>query len=636
MGAMAADQPDETAERARPSIRDVLAPTSERRTLRRLSRLLWQSIKLVWSSGPPEFVAIATLQILNGVAIAVSLILVRNLVSVLASANHRGFGQVVPYIAVLAVVMLVTNFASAVQWELQRVIAELVNRQSSGRVLDVASAAPMEAFEMPNFHDRLQRAEMGSGMRPWQITQSLLGILGSAAGVVGILIALFFVQPWLVLFALLAFLPVWFVTASGSKAFHLYSFHMTPGDRKRFYIQRTLTERNSVKEVIAFGLSGFLRSMWDRLYRERISELRSLIREFLIKQLLASVATSVLIVLPLGLIVYLLVLGDMTIAQVVAATAGLVLLRPTLGNLVFNAVQLYEGSLFLEDYDAFLRLKPALEAARPIGVAPSSFQQLAVEDLTFTYPSGSRPALDRVSMKIAMGEVVALVGENGSGKTTLAKLLCGLYTPQSGRILWDSQDIATMDPSEVRRSVAVIFQDYIRYMFTAAENIGVGRHERFDDRAGIHKAAVDAGADGFLSQLPEGYEALLGPEFEGGNDLSAGQWQRVALARAFFRDAPFIILDEPTAALDARSEHELFDSIRSLFAGRAVLLISHRFSTVRSADRIYVLKEGRVVETGSHAALMTNHALYSELFTLQASAYVEANAFEMGQQPSSR
>ena len=194
--------------------------------------------------------------------------------------------------------------------------------------------------------------------------------------------------------------------------------------------------------------------------------------------------------------------------------------------------------------------------------------------------------------------------------------------PHEGRVLWDAVDTATVDPDELRRSVAVIFQDFLHYALPAAENIGMGRHRRIADLEAVRQAALHAGADEFLAKLPHGYDTVLGPEFEGGKELSGGQWQRVALARAFFRDAPFIILDEPTAALDARAEHELFDSIRTLCRGRSVLLISHRFSSVRSADRIYVLDEGRVAESGSHDQLMALGGRYAELFTLQASAYL--------------
>jgi ATP-binding cassette subfamily B protein len=227
-----------------------------------------------------------------------------------------------------------------------------------------------------------------------------------------------------------------------------------------------------------------------------------------------------------------------------------------------------------------------------------------------------------VSLEIGAGEVVALVGENGSGKTTLAKIIAGLYRPQAGRVLWDGVDVAAVDADELRRAVAVVFQDFERYLLPARENVGLGRHERIDDLPAIVAAARRADADEFLGRLPEGYETMLGREFAGGYDLSIGQWQRIALARAFFRDAPFVILDEPTAALDARAESRLFDGIRDLLEGRSVLLISHRFSSVRSADRIYVLDEGRVLEHGSHDDLMAAAGRYAELFPLQAAAYL--------------
>jgi ATP-binding cassette subfamily B protein len=231
-----------------------------------------------------------------------------------------------------------------------------------------------------------------------------------------------------------------------------------------------------------------------------------------------------------------------------------------------------------------------------------------------------------VSLHVGAGEVVALVGENGSGKTTLAKLLAQLYRPDRGRVLWGGVDTATLDQARLRRDVTLIFQDFVQYVLSAGENIGLGRHERLDDGDAIRAAARLADVDEVVTALPEGYGTLLGNEFVGGRDLSKGQWQRIALARAFFRDAPLIVLDEPTAALDARAEHDLFERVRDLFRGRGVLLISHRFSSVRSADRIYVLMGGRVVESGSHDDLMAAGGLYAELFTLQAAAYLaEAN-----------
>jgi ATP-binding cassette, subfamily B, bacterial len=290
-----------------------------------------------------------------------------------------------------------------------------------------------------------------------------------------------------------------------------------------------------------------------------------------------------------------------------------------------GAGQLYEASLFVEDYLSFLDVGSNLAEKRHVTQETEKpvppFRELAADSLTFSYPGSSRPALQNVSVTINAGQVIALVGENGSGKTTLAKLLAQLYEPTSGHIWWDGVDTATYDREEMRKHITIIFQDFTQYRLSARENVALGDHGQLYDSNRIRHAACLAGADSFLSELPEGYETTLGKEFFGGVDLSIGQWQRVALARAFFRDAPFVILDEPTAALDARAEYELFQRIRALLRGRTVLLISHRFSTVRRADRIYVLHKGELVEQGTHEELMTAAGRYSQLFRLQADSY---------------
>ncbi len=267
-------------------------------------------------------------------------------------------------------------------------------------------------------------------------------------------------------------------------------------------------------------------------------------------------------------------------------------------------------------------LAPGTSHFSGVSLPPDRLGDVSVRDLTFTYPSNATSSLAGINIDIRAGQVVALVGENGSGKTTLAKLLAGLYLPQDGRITWAGQDVATMEIARVRSRVAVLFQDFVHYFLSARENIAMGRWERADDDAGIRRAAACSGAQSLLEALPHGYDTYLGPQFFGGSDLSGGQWQRVALARAFFRDAELVILDEPTAALDPRAEAALFAAVRDLFAGRSVVLISHRFATVRLADHIYVLDQGRMVElTGTTNNLWPGNGLYAELFTLQASAF---------------
>jgi ATP-binding cassette subfamily B protein len=587
-----------------------------------LPGLLGSSLTLLWGAARRQFVLVAALQVLSGAMAGVMLVLVKNLLDAIQAASlSQEFGPVLGWLGLLAVLTLATTFSGSIQFELQWLLGELVNRSALLRIFDVAAAASLEAFETPDFHNRMERAWMSSGARPMQITQSLLSLMSSLAAVLGVVLALFAVLPVLVPLLIFGAVPILALTARASRARYSFDFGMTPLDRRRMYVSRVLTHREHAHEVIAFGLSSFLNARWRDLHDRRLAEMRNLLRQRLWLAGLSSLGNALLFVVPVALVSYLLVNGTMQLPQAVAAATGILLLRPSLQGVIWSSTQLYECALFLEDVEQFVRLKADLVAEHSAGSAPASFSTLRVEHVSFTYPESQEPALRDVTLDLRAGEIVALVGENGSGKTTLAKLLCGLYTPSAGQVLWDDIDAATVQPAALRKSVAVLFQDFCKYLLDVSENIGVGRHELVGNPDRIRAAAEHAGAHAFIRDLPEGYETLLGPEFEGGYNLSVGQWQRMALARAFLRDAPLVILDEPTAALDARAEHELFDSMRTLFAGRTVLLISHRFSSVRSADRIYVLHKGRLVEQGTHDDLMLLNGQYAELFNLQAAAY---------------
>jgi ATP-binding cassette subfamily B protein len=611
--------PEDRPRRRRPWW-EVMNP-EEKGSFRDLPRLLADSLRLVWAAGRREFLVTASLQLVSAFAIAGQLFVAKELFeAVLGAGGTRDLANVAPELAALLAITVALDVARAVQAEQTRVLSELVARRALDRVLDVSTEIDLLAFESPDFYDQLTRARAQGSFRSFQIVNGFLGLVGSIVASAGLIVALAALQPLLLPFVAVGYVPLWLVASRNTRDLYRFSRDMTPNERQRTYLQQILTRRDPAKEVRSFGTARFLRSRYDRLYDQRIDELRSLARRRTVRSLAGSLAATGVTAATVVTLAFLYVDGRMSLATLGAAVFGLYQLGGQLRGVHTSAASLYESVVFVRDYAAFLRLRPEEKDGLP---APRAFARLRAEDVSFTYPDAARPAVDGVSLEIGAGEVVALVGENGSGKTTLAKIVAGLYRPQSGRVLWDDVDVADVDRDELRASIAVIFQDFERYLLPARENVGMGRHERIDDADAVAAAASRADADEFIARLPEGYETMLGREFSGGYDLSIGQWQRVALARAFFRDAPFVILDEPTAALDARAESRLFERLRELLQGRSVLLISHRFSSVRSADRIYVLEHGKVVEQGTHGELMTAAGRYAELFTLQARAYLE-------------
>jgi ATP-binding cassette, subfamily B, bacterial len=605
------------------TIYDIQSAENTKVRVRALPRLTRQALRLAWAAGPREFMISSLLQVVGGGGIVLLLLLGQEGLQALLNAlqHSQTLVSVAPWAIAIAVVAGIQSFVTAVQRERQEILGELIQRHIQENVLEVATAVDLLAFETPAFHNRVQRMQM-SAHQPLNMIFGLSGLIRAVIGVVAVLVTLMTIEPTLVLMVSIVFIPAWLSASRRGEAFWRFIWRMTPRDRERQYLAVLLSDRDAAKEIRAFSLAQFLRARHHVLYAERIRELRRVAGKQVWYALLANLGVAVVLAATLLFVGWLTLSGRVPLAAAGIAVAGVAIVGQRLTMAGYSAGALTESALYVDDYLAFRELLPRVRRSEPHDPAASSFAEISVNGVSFGYPTAKEFALRDVSLNIRAGEIVALVGQNGSGKTTLAKLLAGLYQPATGTIAWDGVDINRVDAEQLRKGIAAIFQDFVRFHLRAQDNVGLGRVDAIDDLDAIREAARHADADGFLSALPNGYDTVLGPEFEGGSDLSIGQWQRVALARAFFRQAQFVILDEPTAALDPRAEHDLFQRIRALLAGRTVLLISHRFSSVRNADRIYLLESGSVTESGTHDELMKREGHYAELFQLQAAAYL--------------
>lgn len=617
--------PDPAAEAPSHPAYDAAGPGMRRISPLHLPGVIGRALRLVWAGARHELLVCVGIQVLSGLGLTLQLLVGRQVIDAVVNDTRQQLDDLLPELVGLGVITALLGFGAAALGERQGIVSELVERHVQNQIIDVVSDVDLAAFETPAFHDRLRRAKVNAADRSWQAAFGVTSLLSGISGVLGLAVVLVSIQPLILAVVFAAGAPLWIATARNGRASYAFAYAMTAADRERAALQSVLTGQAEAKEIRLFELAPYLRSRYDRLYGLRIARLRSVARQQMRRSLVANAGTTTVTLLAVGVLVQLALTKRITAADAGVAAVAVQQMGSRLRTLNGSAGSLYECSLFLDDLVTFLGLRDAVAADRPNEPAPASFRRLVVDDVSFTYPGTTRPVLTDVSIEIGAGEVVALVGTNGSGKTTLAKILCGLYAPSAGRVLWDDQDVGECDQSQLRRAMAAIFQDFVHYELTARDNVGLGDSDRIDDLDAIRQAARLAGADDAVARLPEGYDTRLSRAYEGGAELSVGQWQRVALARAFFRDAPFLVLDEPTAALDADAEHELFESLRTLQRGRAVLLISHRFSSVRSADRIYLLDKGRVTEAGTHGELMALDGRYAELFNRQASAYLNGH-----------
>ncbi|MBW3660297.1 MAG: ABC transporter ATP-binding protein/permease [Gemmatimonadetes bacterium] len=600
--------------------------------LRRIPELTLEALRLVWRASARHFAMVTLLQFGAAAAVAVQLLVGREVLQELMAVGRGAIDAeaLIPGLALLVGVTILMGAIGAFVAHQQRFLTEMVAVHTFDRIIDVATRVELASFEDPQFYDQLTRARTSGLSKPVEMVGGVSALIMSVLTSLGIGIALVTMHPILLPLVVLSSVPLLLATLRNSQQAYEFEFGWTPRNRERFYLMQLLTGREPAQELRVFGATGFLRRRYDALTDERLSRLKEFLRRRLRVAMMGTVGGAIGAAFALGALVWLVVTGRIDVATAVTAGAAMQMLISRFSTLTKSVGNLVEAGMFLDDYRTFLTLEgdvdepaPEEDGSRPVAGPPRTFGGLRVEDVSFAYPKTEKVVLHDVSLEVEPGEVVALVGENGSGKTTLVKLICQLYRPQTGRIVWNGVDATDLDPEELRSQITVIFQDFIHYHLTALENIALGRVDLPPEPERIADAARQAGAHEFLSRLPQGYDTRLGRQFYGGHELSVGQWQRLALARAFFREGSFLVLDEPTAALDPRAEHELFSQMRALSEGRSVLLVSHRFSSVRSADRIYVLEGGRITEAGSHSELLALGGHYAELFTLQAAAYLD-------------
>jgi ATP-binding cassette, subfamily B, bacterial len=602
---------------------DLATPAQDqRKSIGRLTRLMARSLSIVWQSARTPFLALIGLQLLNAIALALQILAVQlALTAVLEVSDTGDPWRLVQPVLLLAGLTAVTAVIVSAQVGLGRYAGELVVAVMWKRVLRVATRVDLRKFESARFYDRLHRVKANALTRPYQITRGLVATTGGAAASAGLVIAIVVVHPALLPLLLVGAVPVLLTSRRQSQLESDFLARQTQSMRLRSYLTWVQTGQDEAKEVRAFGLGRNFGQRLNTLYADHLRDLAQHLWHRSRLGAAGSLGSAVLLALTLFLLACLISTGRLGIAEAGAALVAIRLLASQVQSGLAGVQAIFESGQFIDDLDGFLTLAPAAEGGSREIAPPAEFRRIRADAVSFSYPARSALALQAASIEINQGEVVALVGENGSGKTTLAKVVAGLYEPGSGAVRWDGTDVRTFRPELFRERVAIIFQDFVRYALSAEENIAVARPDDEVDHAAIREAAKIADADSFLSALPAGYETPLSRRFTGGHELSGGQWQKVAIARAFYRNAPLVIIDEPTAALDARAEYELFSSLHELLRGRSALIVSHRFSTVRTADRIYVLDHGRVVEQGSHDELMALGGQYAELFHLQASAY---------------
>ena len=604
------------------SLREKLAGSGE------ILRQLPGTWRLLWETSPRATVAIGVLTagsaILPAAIAWTGKLIIDGVLTAAKSGLAADRARALQYVGLELALMALTTVFGRMLSLLREVAGTRLGYVLGDRIMRKAVELEVRHFEDADVYDKMQNARREAGSRPLSLALDGMGILQNAVTLVAYGVLLVRVSPWSVLVLVAASVPAFVAELRfAGESFRLLSWR-APEGRKMNYLEWILTRDHHVKEVKLFDLGPVMLGRYEQLFGKfYVEDKRLAVRRAMWGLALGLVSLAAFY----GCYAWVagqaadtkITLGDMTLY--------LAVFRQGQGSLqaILSAIgSMYEDSLFMSNLFVYLGIETKGELPRALPAkSPPRGKSLAVEfrDVSFRYPGKDAWALKGVSLTIAPGEKLALVGENGAGKTTLMKLLMRLYDPTEGAVLYGGVDLRDMDVKELRARIGAVFQDFVRYQFSVAENIGLGDPRHLDDRPRIEAAADAGGAAPVIATLPQGYDTVLGGWFEKGQELSAGQWQKIAVARAFMREAEVLILDEPSASIDAEAEYDLFHRFRKLAAERTAIVISHRFSTVRIADRIAVLHDGAIAELGSHESLVASKGRYAHLFELQAQGY---------------
>jgi ATP-binding cassette, subfamily B, bacterial len=500
-------------------------------------------------------------------------------------------------------------------------LADKFIRHISVRIMHHASRLDLASYEDPLFHDKLERARVQATDRLGMV-QQLGRLVQQVITTTTLAASILLFSPWLLLVLIGCVIPAFLGESHFAFLGYALAFRQTPVKRQIDYLRFLGASKDSAKELKLFGLSKFLTDRFKQLSDDIYVQNVALAKRRLVASALLSLLTTIGYYGAYAYVILETVEGKMTVGTLTFLTGAIAGASANLQMIFSTFSSIADQSLFLTDLLQFFAVRPTVFSKPNALKTPQPIKSgIEFRDVSFSYPGGGRPILRNLNLFLKPDERIALIGENGEGKTTIVKLLTRLYDPTFGQILLDGIDLREYDLDDYSSNIAVIFQDFMRYDMTAWENIAVGQIGARENLAEVELAAQKSLAEGVIKKLPHGYDQMLGRRFETGVDLSGGEWQKVALARAYLRDAQILVLDEPTAALDARSEHEVFERFAELTKGKMALLISHRFSTVKMADRIIVLERGLIAEEGRHDQLMAHGGRYAEMFELQASSY---------------